>query len=770
MAALLVWASSWTVTSSSPCQTTSLQIKHGNANTFRGQFLQKQRSGQFKVKGVAMRETALMADIDENYHVTKLCKQGLLKEALHHLQTVGKNGTRIYPGTYGSLLNLCLEKKALPEAQMVHEHMITNGIKVDRYLGNYLINVYSKLGRVEVARKLFDEMSDANFVSWSSMIGGYAQNGFGPEALQVFCRMLEANFFPNKIILASVFRACSNISMLETGKQVYAYVIKSGDSVQASTGCAVVNMFMKCGLSELARTVFDRLPEKTVMTWTAMIVGYIQNKNESEALRLFCEMLGTGMELDQFVFSSVLRACGSTLDLHLGKQMHGYIVKYGFQSDVSSATPLVDMYAKCNRIEDARQVFDRMSERNVVSWCAMMAGYVDKGDGEEALNIFKQMQRAGMKPNQFVFSSLFDACAKLAALEQGKQVHANFIKRVSNPYGEISLVNMYSRSGTIDDAQKIFNRMPERDVVAWTTLIVGYAQHGLGREALELFEKMQVAGVKPNHITFVGVLSACSHMGLVDEGWEYFNSMNGTYGIEPTVDHYACMVDILGRAGCLEEAEDLINQMPFEPNALVWRTLLGACRVHGNMELGKRAAECILKLEPEDDATYILLANMNSSIGNWDEAANIRKVMNKMGIKKKVGRSWIEVKNKVHTFVASDRSHPQTEEIYGKLDSLIKEMKEIGYVPDTSSALHDVEEHQKEHLVCHHSEKLAIAFGLISIAHDSPVLVFKNLRVCSDCHTASKLISKIEGREIVVRDAYRFHHFKDGVCSCKDYW
>lgn len=315
-----------------------------------------------------------------------------------------------------------------------------------------------------------------------------------------------------------------------------------------------------------------------------------------------------------------------------------------------------------------------------------------------------------------------------------------------------------------------FDIITERDVVAWTAMIVGHAQHGEGDKALELFEQMQSEGIKPNHITFVGVLSACSHVGLINEGWQYFEFMNRDHSIVPTVDHYACMVDILGRAGRQDEAENLINQMPFKPNALVWRTLLGTCRIHGKMELGKRAAERILELEPDDDATYVLLSNMNASVGDWDNVTKIRKMMTERGIKKKVGQSWTVVKNRVHTFVACDKSHPQTDVIYAKLDELRKEMKKVGYVPDTNFVLHDVEEEQKEHLVFHHSEKLAIAFGLISTPSGSSIVIFKNLRICGDCHTAIKFISEIVTREIVVRDANRFHHFKGGFCSCNDYW
>lgn len=721
-------------------------------------------------KGAALVDS-LRADINHNSHVNLLCSRGRLKEALQYLHNIEQNNIRIFPGTYSYMLQMCVDTKALTEAKMIHEHMIRNEILLDIFLGNHLINMYSKFGEIEIARQVFDKMPLRNLVSWSSMVAGYAQSGHCREALQMFCRMLYEDFKPNQFAFASVLRGCSNLGEVEFGKQVYAYIIKKGCGLDSVLGSAVVNMFVKCGCIEFALDVFDRLPHRSLTAWTTMIVGYNQHGNDRESLKLFCQMRETGMYLDQFVFSSVLRTIGSLMDLELGKQIHCLVTKSGFCSDVSALTPIVDMYAKCKDVEDARKVFDRMPERNVVSWCSMMAGYGDNGDTNEVQSLFKTMQEMGLTPNEFVFSSVLNACAIAGALKQGKQVHAYFIKMglMLDPCGGSALVTMYARSGSIEDAREIFDTMLERDVAAWTTMIVGYAQHGLGMEALGLFEDMQAAGVKPNHITFVGVLSACSHVGLVNEGRQYFSSISSS-DIVPTADHYACMVDILGRAGCLDEAQSLISQMPFEPNALIWRTLLSACRVHGNIELGKRAAECILGLEPDDDATYVLLSNMNAVIGNWDEAARIRKIMNDKGIKKEVGRSWIEVKNRVHTFVARDRSHPQTEEIYGKLNKLKEEMKWEGYVIDTNFVLHYVEEEKKEDVVFHHSEKLAIAFGLISTAPGSPVLVFKNLRVCKDCHTATKFISKIESREIVVRDANRFHHFRDGVCSCKDYW
>jgi len=410
-----------------------------------------------------------------------------------------------------------------------------------------------------------------------------------------------------------------------------------------------------------------------------------------------------------------------------------------------------------------------MSERNVVSWNALIAGYTQNNNGEDALKLYSQMQGIGMKPSAFTFSSILSACASLAVMEQGKWVHAHIIKTGCklDVFVGNALVDMYGKCGCIEDARQVFDRLPRRDVVSWNAMITVCAQHGHGKEAVRLFENMQLAGLNPNRITILCVLSACSHAGLVNEGRFYFDSMNSKHGITPTADHYACIVDILGRAGHINEAEDLINRMPIEPTAGIWGALLGACRVHGNMDVGKRAAECLFELEPHDAGPRVLLSNIYAAAGRWDDAAKVRKMMKESGVKKEPGCSWVEVENTVHTFVVNDRSHPLTEKIYAMLKDLNGKMKEAGYVVEANSVVLAV---KKEDTYSYHSEKIALAFSLISTPTGAVIRIKKNLRVCSDCHSAFKFISKIVGREIVVRDTNRFHHFKEGVCSCGDYW
>jgi pentatricopeptide repeat protein len=312
--------------------------------------------------------------------------------------------------------------------------------------------------------------------------------------------------------------------------------------------------------------------------------------------------------------------------------------------------------------------------------------------------------------------------------------------------------------------------MTTRDVVAWNTMLGGYAMHGLAKEALELLERMCEEGIEVDNVTLVALLSACSHLGLFDEGMHYYESMGLVYGVSSTVEHYACMVDLLGRAGHLDEAEDLIKTMPFEPNVAVWKALLGACRVCGNVEMGERIAKEVIYLDPGNSAGYVLLSNIYAAAGKWDNSADIQCQRLERGVKKEPGCTWIEVNNEMHSFMVDDRGHPHITEIHAKLRKLSAQMQEIGYVPDTRFVLHDVDEEEKALQLCYHSEKLAIAFGLISTPPGTSLRIFKNLRICGDCHTATKFISRIVGRTIIVRDAHRFHHFEDGYCSCRDYW
>eukprot|EP01018_Ginkgo_biloba_P039769 Gb_41015 [translate_table: standard] len=569
--------------------------------------------------------------------------------------------------------------------------------------------------------------------------------------------------------LASTLQVCSNTKVL---KQVHARLLRNGIEQNVFLGTQLVTKYAICGSMEYARLVFDKIYEQDVVLWNAMIRGYAKYGLGEEGLRLYYQMQRSGIQPDKFTYPCILKACAKVSALQEGREIHDHIVRAGCDSDVYVGNSLIQMYAECGRLDDARQVFDKMPARDLVSWTKMIAGYAQKGHAKEALILFHEMQLADITPDPVTVVIVLPVCAHLGALQQGKWIHDYIIRSgfESDVFVGTALMDMYAKCGNVEIARNVFDKMSKRDVVSWNAMIGGYGIHGYGEAALALFSQMQQTHVMPDHVTFIGVLSACSHAGLVDEGWRYFDCMTHDYSITPAVEHYACMVDLLGRAGHLDEAQGFIRKMPLEPDAGVWGALLGACRIHCNIELGECVAEYLFDLEPEHSGYYVLLSNIYAAAGRWDDMEKVRTIMKDRGVKKTPGRSLIEINNEVHAFLVGDKSHPQSEKIYAMLDTLAWQMEEAGYVPDTNFVLHDVEEEVKEHMLGSHSEKLAIAFGLIKTSPGLPIRIMKNLRVCGDCHSASKFISKIVRREIIVRDANRFHHFKDGFCSCGDYW
>ncbi|KAJ7546162.1 hypothetical protein O6H91_08G027800 [Diphasiastrum complanatum] len=666
--------------------------------------------------------------------LSKLCEEGRLKEALHMLELMVQQTTKPPIHAYASLLKGCSRRMALAEGKQVHALIVQSGLDSNIFLANTLVHMYSKCGSVLHAHKVFSNMPLHNVYSWTAIISAYADSGEVEEAINLFQQMQKTGVAPDKVLFVLLLKACARLAALEHGRQLHSQIIKRGFQSDVIVGSTLVSMYAKCGCTEDARELFDNLSERDVVSWTAMIAGYAQNGLGKEALALYKQMKQEGVQPNNVTFVLLLKLCAS--------------------------------------LEDARELFDNMSERDVVSWTAMITGYAQNGLGKEALALYEQMKQEGVQPNNVTFVPLLKVCASLAALEQGKQLHSEIIKRgfQSDVVVGSTLVDMYAKCGCTEDARELFNNMSERDVVTWTAMIAGYAQNGLAQEALALFEQMQREGTKPDDVTYVSVLSACAHSGLVDQGRYVFDSMCKNHGVTPTREHYACMVDLLGRAGCLADAELFINKMPIQPNSVVWMTLLGAARNHGHVEIGRRAFDRVVKLEPENAAPYLLLSNIYAAAGRKDELAKIRNEMEEAGVKKMPGCSWIEVDNQLHAFVVGDATHPQSKEIQAELDRLLGLMKKAGYKPNLSFVLDDVEDEEKENALCGHSEKLAIAFGLVNTPSGTPIRIKKNLRVCGDCHNTTKIISKIVGRDISVMDANRYHHFKDGFCSCGDYW
>eukprot|EP01018_Ginkgo_biloba_P023741 Gb_23967 [translate_table: standard] len=714
---------------------------------------------------ISERDVLLWNAMIRGYARNGFCEEGLT--LYHRMQLAGIQPDKF---TFPFVLKACAGLSALEQGKEIHAHIIRRGFDSDVFVGNALIDMYAKCCSIGYARQVFDKMSTRDVVTWNTAIGGYGRSEHAYEALKLFRHMQVAGWKPNSVTLVSILPACAHLAALQQGKEIHGHVIKSAFDSNISAGSALIDMYAKCGSMIDARLVFDRMLQRNVVSWNAIIAACAQKELSNEAIKLFVRMRLAGMKPDSVSFASVLSACAHLTDLQHGKEIHDYLIRNGFDSDIFVGSSLIDMYAKCGSVDIAFQLFDKMSQRNVVSWNAMIAGYTQNGHISEALKIFRQMHLKGIKPDAVTLTTILPACAHLAALRQGKEIHDYIIRSrfESDVFVGNALIDMYAKCGRIESGRQVFEKMCQRNVVSWNSMIAGHGMHGQGESALNLFHQMQETGMKPNDITFVALLSACSHAGLVDEGCKFFDCMIQDYCTAPTLQHYACIVDLLGRAGYLDEAHDFIQKMPLEPDAGIWGALLGACRIHCNTSLAEHVSRHLLELEPENPGYYVLLSNIYAAAGRWDSVAKVRSRMKDMGVEKKPGCSWIEVKNTVHAFRVGDRSHPQSEEMYAILKCLAGQMKDAGYVPDTNYVLHEVEEMDKEHILCGHSEKLAIAFGLINTCTGTPIQITKNLRVCGDCHTATKFISKIVQREIIVRDVNRFHHFKDGLCSFEE--
>jgi len=540
-------------------------------------------------------------------------------------------------------------------------------------------------------------------------------------------------------------------------------------------GTALLDMYAKCKHLVYACRVFCAMPVRNEVTWSALIGGFVLCDRMVEAFSLFKDMLAQGLcFLSPTSVASALRVCASLSDVRMGTQLHALLAKSGIHTDLTAGNSLLSMYAKAGLINETMALFDEMAVKDTVSYGALLSGYVQNGKAEEAFLVFKKMQACNVEPDVATMVSLIPACSHLATLQHGRCSHSSVIIRGLASETSIcnALIDMYAKCGRIDLSRQVFDKMAARDIVSWNTMIAGYGIHGLGKEATTLFLGMKNQGFAPDDVTFICLISACSHSGLVTEGKHWFNLMTQKHDILPRMEHYICMVDLLARGGFLDEAYQFIQSMPLKADVRVWGALLGACRIHKNIDLGKQVSRMIQKLGPEGTGNFVLLSNIFSAAGRFNEAAEVRVIQKLKGFKKSPGCSWIEINGSLHAFVGGDQSHPRSPDIYQELDNIMIDIKKLGYQADTSFVLQDLEEEEKEKALLYHSEKLAIAFGILSLGEDKNKTIFvtKNLRVCGDCHTAIKYMTLVRNRAIIVRDANRFHHFKNGQCSCGDFW
>ncbi|KAL6959364.1 Pentatricopeptide repeat-containing protein [Sarracenia purpurea var. burkii] len=560
--------------------------------------------------------------------------------------------TDVVPDRYvlSSVLSACSMLEFLEEGKQIHAYMLRRGTDMDVSVSNVLIDFYVKCGRVKTGQKLFTQMPIKNVISWTTMISGYMQNSFDWEAMKLFMDMNRFGWKPDAFACTSVLTSCASHEALEVGKQVHSYAIKVNLEFDEFVKTALIDMYSKCDSLTDARKAFDGMVHLNAISYNAMIEGYSRNEKLYEALDLFHEMRLRSFSPTLLTFVSLLGMSASLFTVELSKQIHSIIVKLGGSLDVFAGSALIDVYSKCSFVKDARCVFEEMNEKDIVVWNAMLFGYVQQLENEEALKLYLELHFSGQKPNEFTFVALITAASNIASLPHGQQFHNQLVKTGLDfdPFVTNAVLDMYAKCGCIEEARKLFDSTTWRDVVCWNSMISTYAQHGEAEEALEMFEEMMKEGIKPNYVTFVGVLSACSHVGLVEDGLRHFESMS-RFGIEPGTEHYACIVSLLGRAGKVFEAKYIIEKMPIQPAAIVWRSLLSACRIAGNIELGKYAAEKAISVDPNDSGSYVLLSNIFASKGMWADVKEVRERMELTGVVKEAGCSWTELNNELRS-------------------------------------------------------------------------------------------------------------------------
>ncbi|XP_008450449.2 pentatricopeptide repeat-containing protein At5g66520-like [Cucumis melo] len=592
-------------------------------------------------------------------------------------------------------------------------------------------------------------------------------------------------------------------------KQVHAQLITSGLILHPiPTNKLLKQLSSIFAPISYAHMVFDHFPQPDLFLYNTIIkVLAFSTTSSADSFTRFRSLIREERLVpNQYSFAFAFKACGSGVGVLEGEQVRVHALKLGLENNLFVTNALIGMYvnldfvvdarkvfewspyrdmyswnimlsgyARLGKMDEARQLFDEMPERDVVSWTTMISGCLQVGHFMEALDIFHNMLAKGMSPNEHTLASALAACANLVALDQGRWMHV-YIKKNNIQMNErllAGLIDMYAKCGELEFASKLFNSNPQlmRKVWPWNAMIGGFAVHGKSKEAIEVFEQMKIEKVSPNKVTFVSLLNACSHGNRVKEGRYYFESMVSHYGVKPVLEHYGCLVDLLGRAGRLKEAEEIISSMHLTPDVAIWGALLSACKIHKDVEMGERIGKIVKELDPNHLGCHVLLANIYSLTGNWNEARTLREKIAVSGKKKTPGCSSIELNGMFHQFLVGDRSHPQTKQLYLFLDEMITKLKIAGYVPESGEVLLDIDDNEdRETALLKHSEKLAIAFGLMNTTPKTPIRIVKNLRVCNDCHLAIKFISKVYDREIIVRDRIRYHHFKDGTCSCNDYW
>ncbi|XP_022929625.1 pentatricopeptide repeat-containing protein At2g34400 [Cucurbita moschata] len=581
-----------------------------------------------------------------------------------------------------TFLQQCVSIKQLKQ---IHNQMLTNSI----HKPNSFLYKVVDLKDFAYASDFFSKILEPTEYAFNVMIRGLSTTwNKSSLALEFYSRMKFLGLKPNKLTYPFLFIACSNLLAVENGRVGHSSVIKRGLDEDGHVSHSLITMYARCGEVGDARKVFDEIPEKDLVSWNSMISGYSKMRHAVEAVGLFRDMMQAGFDPNEMTLVSVLGACGELGDLKLGTWVEEFVVDNRMVLNSYMGSALIHMYGKCGDLVSARRIFDSMKKKDKVTWNAMITGYAQNGMSEEAIKLFQDMRISSTAPDQITLVGTLSACASIGALDLGKQVEIYASERGlrDNIYVSTALVDMYAKCGSLDNAFRVFDVMPQKNEVSWNAMISALAFHGQAQKALALFESMIKEGgaASPNDITFVGVLSACVHAGLVDEGRRFFHMMSSSFGLVPKIEHYSCMVDLLSRAGHLEEAWDFVKKMPEKPDEVILGALLGACQKRKNVEISERVMKLLLELEPSNSGNYVISSRLYANLRRWDDSARMRMLMKQKGVSKTPGCSWIDINSQLHEFHAGDVLHQEWIEIQQILDLLIDDLRREGYIPNTT--------------------------------------------------------------------------------------
>ncbi|CAA0841628.1 Putative pentatricopeptide repeat-containing protein - mitochondrial [Striga hermonthica] len=668
------------------------------------------------------------------------------------------------------ILSTCTDIASISKT---HALLITTGAFCSGISSARLIASYVRTGNISLARKLFDTLPKRGIDSWNAILIGYSRGNHPRQVINMYQSMLLEKVKPDSSTFTVAIKACTTSLDLQSGEKIWENAVESGYGSDLFVGSSILNLYTKCGKMGEAVSVFDKMSRRDVVSWGTMITGFAKSGMAEEAIDFYRKMREEGLEGDGVVILALIQACANVEDPKVAYSLHAYLIRKCIPMDVVLQTSLMDMYAKNGKMGGACSLFRAMSHKNAVSWSTLISGYAKNGYARKALELFNEMKTLGFDPDVVSLVSALLACSQLGFLLMGREIHGYAARRFDVSRDHVlstAIIDMYAKCGLLPLANTLFEKMSSKDIIVWNIMIASNGIHGQGEKALSIFHRMMETGAKPDHVTFASLLSAMSHSGLVDEGRKWFDAMINEYKIQPMEKHYVSLIDVLARSGRVEEARDVISLMDCGPKMSICVALLSGCINHKKFDIGEIVANKVLELKPDCPGIYTLVSNFFATAKRWDGVAMVRKAMKRGGVKKIPGYSAIEVKGKVHAFVADDTSHPWYKGIIGTLEEMEVKMRDLGYAPRTEFVLHDVGDDVKVRMLRNHSERLAIGFGILSTRPGMRLIITKNLRVCGDCHEAIKFMSVVAEREILVRDVKRFHHFKDGNCSCADYW